>query len=70
MDHAIADSHFFVTISHTVMSRHQIHQGAQYRSIHPLTDRRSPSELLVLFWHEESGWTQGFLRVPSITLEA
>lgn len=52
MDHAIADSHTAVTISHSVISRHR-----------PLKDRNTDLSalswtegaqvgLLVLFWHE------------------
>src|SRR5438132_1072530 len=46
MDHAIADSHATVTISHRTIRSHQAPQ------------RRASPEPLVLFWHEEGQETQ------------
>ena len=47
MDHAIADSHATVTISHRAIRSHQTPQSGT-----------SPGPL-VLFWHEEGQETQG-----------
>src|SRR5690348_14129184 len=60
MDHAIADSHPAVTISHSGIKEirgHQIHQGVQYRTIRPYLGGRNPSQTPcpILPW----GWAMG-----------
>jgi hypothetical protein len=57
MDHAIADSHATVTISHMAIRRHQTPQSECNAEIpptvhHKWTEGALPG-LLVLFWHEE-----------------
>ena len=61
MDHAIADSHATVTISHRAIRSHQTPQSVQ-------CDGALPG-LLVLFWHEEGQEAQGAAYVRSVTLD-
>ena len=58
MDHAIADSHATVTISHRAIRSHQTPHSSAMLSIPPIrwTEGALPG-LLVLFWHEE--WAMG-----------
>src|SRR4051794_18798083 len=62
MDHAIADSHATVTISHMTIRSHQTPQSVQ-------SDGALPG-LLVLFWHEEGQEMQEPRNVRSITLDS